>query len=473
MRILIIGDYPLFFGGVTNYTRPLALELSRDHEVYYLYNSTRTEKNSFFKKRKIVERNLENCDFKSYELINGKSVYLNYNNPSNDISSWMDKLFLKFLNKTNPDVVHINEIFGFSSSLIKVCNKKNIKVVTTVHEYWWLCPHRVMVDFNRRICNGPSDIKKCGYCVSNTNSKKSYFIIKALSKLKNDLPFVFKSIIYLRNQLLKQQMASVSFEPLNFGNDNYEKFSNILLEKQLCERLSKNIAALNSCNCIIAVSTDVKRILTSYGVNGEKILVQHIGSTIAEKSVPHIKKLNPEEIVFGFIGGVGYYKGVHQLVEAFSKLPEELKSKAKLKIFGKYSQGYYNSIKRDLIKDQDQDRIIFYGRFTPDDIPQITNEIDISVLPSLCADTAPQTIFESFSCGLPIIAPNVGGFPDFITHEVNGLLYKTSDVDSLSDALQEIISKPKLIDHFKTKIASSKTIACNVNELLILYKGEC
>jgi glycosyltransferase involved in cell wall biosynthesis len=473
MKILIIGDYPLFHGGVTNYTRPLAEELSKKHDVIYLYNSTRTGNNTFKYGTKILSRKLKDVTFASFELVNGKANYLNYNNLYCDVSDWPIKYILNFIGKVKPDTIHINEIFGFSSSVIKHLKSAGAKVFVTVHEYWWLCPHRVMVDFNKKICEGPFDIQKCAFCVSKKQTNKSDSYVKFIAKLKHDFPFLF-SLGMNAKKIIKQkntETESSSFENLKFGNLNYKDYKNQELENQLKKRLDANIEALNSCDKVIAVSSDVKNILTRYGVKPEKILVQHIGSTIAERSIPHTKKLDSKEIVFGFIGGVGYYKGVHQLVEAFTKLPEELKSKAKLKIFGKYSQGYYNSIKLDFIKNQDQERIKFYGRFTPDDIPQITNQIDISVLPSLCADTAPQTIFESFSCGLPIIAPDVGGFPDFITHELNGLIYEAASVEGLKKALESIIKDPKKINHFQNNIPKSKTLDENVSELIVLYSA--
>jgi len=471
MKILIIGDYPLFYGGVTNYTRPLAEELSKKHDVIYLYNSTRTGNNTFKFGTKILNRKLNDINFASFELVNGKASYLNYKNLYYDFSDWPNKYISNFIEKIKPDVIHINEIFGFSSSVIKLLKRTEIKVYITVHEYWWLCPHRVMVDFNKRICEGPFDMQKCAYCVSKKQNNKSDNYTKFIAKLNHDFPFFVDMGLHIKNRITSsnESQNENSFENINFGNDDYKDYKNPKLEEQLKKRLNANIEALNLCDKVIAVSTDVKNILTKYGVNPENILVQHIGSTIAEKSIKHTKTINPKEIVFGFIGGVGYYKGVHQLVDAFSRLPEKLKNNAKLKIFGKYGEAYFNTMKRDIIKEEDKDRIIFYGRYIPEDIPEITNQIDISVLPSLCADTAPQTIFESFSSGLPIIAPNVGGFPDFVKNGFNGIIYKNSDVESLKEALERIINNPMEINDFQKNIPKVKTINENVQELIELY----
>ena len=56
------------------------------------------------------------------------------------------------------------------------------------------------------------------------------------------------------------------------------------------------------------------------------------------------------------------------------------------------------------------------------------NAADLFIAPSL-ADNLPYTVFESLSCGTPVVAFHVGGIPDLIDHKRNGYLaeYKNSD----------------------------------------------
>lgn len=467
-RVLIIGDSPKFYGGVTNYTRPLAENLSKKCDVYYLFNSTRTHNNSFFKKTGIYSIYENEYSFKCFQLINGKSVYKNYNNLSNDYSEWLDSIFIEFIDKINPNTIHINEFFGFSTNIFKYIKRRGIKLIVSVHEYWWLCPHRVMVDFNNKICAGPEDINKCTFCVSKVKSKNSAEKELFNQKIKFDFPDLFSFLHKLKNRKSPQ----LDFENLNFGSFSYKEYSNIELNKSLNLRLKNLKDALNLCDLVIGVSSDVKSHLVKFGVDINKIMIQHIGSTIAEQNNLHTKKVNENDIVFGFIGGVGYYKGVHQMVEAFTKLPENLKRKSRLLIYGKYNDSYFNSINRDYINSElDEKRVKFFGKFTPKDLPEITNRLDINILPSLCADTAPQTIFESYSNGLPIIAPNVGGFPDFIKDGINGLIYEKASVEGLKLSMIKIIENPELINEFMTNIPKSKTMNENIEELINLYEN--
>ncbi len=199
-----------------------------------------------------------------------------------------------------------------------------------------------------------------------------------------------------------------------------------------------------------------------YGVHEDKLFVQHIGSSIAEN-----QKLNRRTfhtpIVIGNIGGVHHYKGTHVLVEAVKNIKNK---NFIVKIFGKYDQAYVESVmqgKEDL-------PIEFLGKYQPTDLFEILKQIDIMVLPSICNDTAPQTIFESYSAGIPIIASDIGGFPDFIKDGISGYLFRPGDSQDLADKLDKVLTDPQKIESFSWKVPKLKTITDNALELVALYK---
>jgi len=59
---------------------------------------------------------------------------------------------------------------------------------------------------------------------------------------------------------------------------------------------------------------------------------------------------------------------------------------------------------------------------------------DIFILPSL-EDNLPNTMLESMSCGIPVIAFNTGGMPDVIIDEHSGLIVPSGDIRALSHAI--------------------------------------
>lgn len=190
-------------------------------------------------------------------------------------------------------------------------------------------------------------------------------------------------------------------------------------------------------------------------------MVQHIGSVIAERQTMRHRPLH-QPLVIGNIGGVNYYKGTHVLMEAISRLRG---GHFVVKIFGKYSEEYVADLKERFPALP----VEFTGRYAPQDLPDILKQIDVMVLPSICNDTAPQTIFESFSGGVPIIASCIGGFPDFVEHGVNGLLFEPGDSGDLAASIGRILAQPQLLAEFRRNVPRLKTIDENARELVTLY----
>ena len=468
MRLLLICDNPAEIGGVSNYTRPLFRELrNQGCDVTLLCTSSMLHRFHFFRRSGI-----HSLGDGVFEYYNCPILPTNYSHPANDLSNVrMEKEIRRFLKSGHFDVVHIHSMVGMPISLYGLLKETGARILTTVHEYWWLCPYRVMVDFNNRICDGPEDLVRCAYCTRQRGYVKDDRYRVFVLKFEKTFPRLHAALFHLYRKLRPLPPPSDAGS-LEFGQDEVPAGFDPVLARAWKTRLEACIAGLNLCDRVIGVSEDVRRILIKYGVDADRILVQHIGSAIAEKTIPHTRTVDPAHVVFGFIGGVGFYKGVHQLVKAYAGLPVSMKERSRLEIFGKYEQPYVDAITNAYLGNEtDRGRVAFHGRFSPEDIPGITNRIDISVLPSLCADTAPQTIFESFNAGLPIIAPRVGGFPDFVIDGENGLLYPAGNVEGLRACLAAVLEDVSLLGRFRERIPRTKTMPENVRELLALYNS--
>lgn len=81
------------------------------------------------------------------------------------------------------------------------------------------------------------------------------------------------------------------------------------------------------------------------------------------------------------------------------------------------------------------------------DIPQLMRAMDVFVMPSL-GEGISNTILEAMACGLPVIATRVGGNPELVIDNSNGLLIAADDVAALTKALQFYCQQPsKISEH--------------------------
>jgi glycosyltransferase involved in cell wall biosynthesis len=60
------------------------------------------------------------------------------------------------------------------------------------------------------------------------------------------------------------------------------------------------------------------------------------------------------------------------------------------------------------------------------------------VLPSL-EDNCPMTVLEAMATGVPVAAANVGGVPELITYEVDGVLFDPNDPESIRNGVASVL----------------------------------
>jgi len=134
-------------------------------------------------------------------------------------------------------------------------------------------------------------------------------------------------------------------------------------------------------------------------------------------------------------------KGLHHLVEAYSRLDDRLRKRHRLTMIG------FGPEKATL-----QERTVNLGiengvdfldwRPNPEFIRSLA-ESAVFVLPSLL-ESFPVTLVEAMACGKAVIASNIPGPKDIVKHGYNGLLFEAGKVDALKSALETVLGDDTL-----------------------------
>lgn len=91
------------------------------------------------------------------------------------------------------------------------------------------------------------------------------------------------------------------------------------------------------------------------------------------------------------------------------------------------------------------DRVKFVGQMDGDHLVQTYQQAKITVLPSKTeAESFGMVLAEAMACELPVVGSNIGGIPNVIKHEVNGLLVPARDPAALADALERLLRDESL-----------------------------
>lgn len=197
----------------------------------------------------------------------------------------------------------------------------------------------------------------------------------------------------------------------------------------------------------IAVSQAVADFLTTVKITTpQKIRVIYNG--IDPEPERHIDKsildiitnygLKKQDMIIGTIGSLNIQKDTATLIKAMSRINHKM-SLAKLVIVGSGPLKY--KLQRLTQKLGLANNVIFTGSVK--NIAGLLQLFTIFALPSR-SEAFGISILEAMKAGVPIVATRVGGIPEIITANQNGMLVEAGDPKALASAIMKLINDKKL-----------------------------
>ena len=140
-----------------------------------------------------------------------------------------------------------------------------------------------------------------------------------------------------------------------------------------------------------------------------------------------------------FMGQIIESKGIYDLLDAAELLKDRVRT-FQLLLAG---AGPLEQTDQEIKKRNLENYVKLLGPQTGYAKNELFGTSHFYVLPSH-AEGLPISIIEAYSAGLPVIATDVGGIPDLLKDNVNGLLVPAHNPERLAQAIQELIENPKL-----------------------------
>jgi glycosyltransferase involved in cell wall biosynthesis len=197
------------------------------------------------------------------------------------------------------------------------------------------------------------------------------------------------------------------------------------------------------CSKIICVSNFDKNLALKYKiVPKEKLMAIHNGVEIEKvKSQKSKIKSLENKIRIVFVGRLSQQKDPLLLLKSFSSLFSGLKDKVEVSIVGEGKKR--KKLEKFIKENKLGERVKLLGSISREKVFEILEKSDIFILTSNW-EGFPRSILEAMSCGLAIIASDVGGIKEAVD-ESCGILVKRGDKEELKDTLEKLIENPSLI----------------------------
>ncbi len=205
------------------------------------------------------------------------------------------------------------------------------------------------------------------------------------------------------------------------------------------ERVHAALAASRGVRSIVCVS---KASAALFPHCAEKVKVIHNALDAEEFAakgvVPCLRKelgLGERTVVFGSQGRILPRKGYVEMVRAakllLDQLGEEDRARVHFAVLGDTPADMrpdHLAECRALVRELDiEERFTFLGFKT--DVKPYVADFDVAVVPSVYADPLPRAVIESMALGKPVVAFDVGGVAEMLSHGEDGALVRGTPPD--------------------------------------------
>ncbi len=296
---------------------------------------------------------------------------------------------LKFFLKNNHfDIFHIHKINSILSHSILLLLKK--RVILHIHDFSYVCP-KLGITYDYKIC--PNYMKKYSLhkkCMQYKERKINFFYD------------FFKVLRLTLNRFLLKKYVDYFICP----------------SKKLKELMQKTLK-----------------------IPDDKITYLPNFIEFNENKKIDFNKINSKQ--FLFIGRISKEKGIDVAIKGVNHLFKKEKLRdIKLNIIGDGPE--LENLRKIVINLKLDENIKFLGRINNKELDQYYQESCAVLMPSVCLENIPIVALESMKNKKPIIASNVGGYPDLIEQAKNGYLFEIGDYREMAKYIKNFYNNKEL-----------------------------
>jgi glycosyltransferase involved in cell wall biosynthesis len=317
------------------------------------------------------------------------------------------------LREIRPDVVHFHHYVNIGVETLRVARNElpNAKILLTLHEFLAICNRQgQMLKSDGRLCSRASP-QDCHRCMPERPAP-DYF---------------------LRERYIKSLFSAV------------DRF--------------------------ISPSEFLRARYVEWGLAPERITVIENGQPAGPVAPRRDGGDGPQ--VFGYFGSITPYKGVDVLLDAFSRLPDDVRRDCRLHVHGGGHERFPGAFRRRIERalGAGGDALFYAGPYAPDTLPTHMAAVDWVVVPSIWWENSPLVIQEAFRHGRPVICSNIGGMAEKVTHGKDGLHFDAGHPDALQAVLRQALEEPSLLERLRAGIEAPPSIEETAAQCLALYRG--
>lgn len=333
----------------------------------------------------------------------------------------LSEAFATVLANEQPDVVHLQHLMGVPAA-IGAASLTSAPTVISLHDYWYGCANaQLLTNYDQTLCHGPNErFTNCAHCA---------LARAGLGWLAPASPLMAPLMARRNRTLLRVYSGAVA---------------------------------------VLASTPFVRRAYQDMGFPVDRIRLLPLGADVSADDIADARHAHQraagEPFRIGYIGGLSRQKGVHVLVAAANRLPNEVETL----IYGELTSfpDYVAELRQAAV----HPGIRFMGLLPRASFWSSLGALDLLVVPTLWYETYSLIIQEAFAAGVPVVASRIGVIPDVVEDGVGGRLFPHGDAEALGSILLEYIASPERLAALQAKIPPVMTMDDHAERLAAVYR---
>lgn len=354
------------------------------------------------------------------------------------------KYFGQIADDYAPDIVHFFHLSRLGSGLIDECINHGIPACLTPTDFWVVCHKAQLRMEDGSMCNGPS--AHAGNCIKHLASTMKDGVA---SQLIGCLPTASVDLV---------AYTSAHFPKLRYPYSNEVRAVN--------RRLHTNVTRLNRLRRIVSPTKLMTETLVRHGVNSDLIVQAGYGIDFTPYQ-GNQAAMPASKLRVGFIGTLAPHKGCHVLIEAINALPPNT---ASLHLYGSLVEFPDYAMRLQSLAGI-ANPVEFMGTFPNSQISTVLAGLDVLVVPSLWYENTPLVLHSAAAAKRPVVASDLPGLAEMVTHELNGLLFESGNPGALTHSLLRLAHEPGLLQRLSNSCLPPRTTADYVDDLMTAWRS--
>lgn len=317
--------------------------------------------------------------------------------------SSMRRSLKRLLDYIEPDIIHLQHYVHFGIDIIPLlqCLCPRAKIVLTLHEYLALCMNngQMVTTGALKLCEKATPLA-CSMCYP-----------------KHSLPDLFLRQHYIKTIL---EGCDALISPSHFLIDRY----------RACGIEHPNFHMIE---------------------NGLPSVLQPCQSSVVDSDALKLHR-------FAYFGQLNLFKGCLVLLKAVQLLRERTDSAFVVNIYGANLEAQPEDFQQDFhdLYDQVKDRVSLRGSYRQAELPDLMQDNDWVIVPSVWWENSPVVIQEAFCHGRPVIGSNIGGTAEKIDG-LGGIIFSAGSERALANVMKKALGNLSLYQALKLQIKAPQT----------------